>query len=103
MFFITATFALFTLTIIHFKRSRLAEYRSSPIVSSGTGLGEGLIPGSETSGNTIWYEFYSARIFSTGWSLELGWAAAGACILASALWILLAKVMRYNPISHILT
>ncbi|KAG7178175.1 hypothetical protein Hamer_G003964 [Homarus americanus] len=35
----------------------------------------------------------------TGWSLDLGWGGVVTCLVAALLWLLLARIMRYNPIS----
>lgn len=43
-----------------------------------------------------------ARIFSTSWSLDLGWGGVMLCVMTSVLWILLSKIMRFNPISSMI-
>lgn len=44
-------------------------------------------------------EYTKAMKIENGWSLELGWGGVMTCFGASLLWLLLAKIMRYNPIS----
>lgn len=44
-------------------------------------------------------EYSPARVFQTGWSLDLGWGGVVTCLAAALLWLLLARIMRYNPIS----
>lgn len=46
---------------------------------------------------SVWADYYSARVFSLGWSVDLGWGGVVLCVMASILWILLSKIMRYNP------
>lgn len=43
-----------------------------------------------------------ARVFCTGWSLELGWGGVVVCTITSFLWIFLSKIMRFNPLSAIM-
>lgn len=43
-----------------------------------------------------------ARVFLTSWSLDLGWGGVVLCAIASVLWILLSKIMRYNPFSTLM-
>lgn len=44
-----------------------------------------------------------ARIFTTSWSLDLGWGGVVLCSLTSGFWIVLSKIMRYNPFTSILS
>ncbi|XP_050308583.1 uncharacterized protein LOC126744991 [Anthonomus grandis grandis] len=94
MYLLAASFALFTLTIIHFKRlhikphSELHEGTVDGVVSPHGGRGMGLL--------------LPARIFSTSWSLDLGWGGVMLCVMTSVLWILLSKIMRFNPISSMI-
>ncbi|XP_014281553.1 uncharacterized protein [Halyomorpha halys] len=98
MYLLAATFALFTLAIIHFKRRSGREDDCGPRGSS-----DGVILGPGGEGYTsLWRPYLAARAFTPAWSLDLGWAALGVCAAASTLWILLAKVMRYTPISTML-
>jgi len=43
-----------------------------------------------------------ARIFTTSWSLDLGWGGVVLCAITSILWIFLSKIMRYNPLSALM-
>lgn len=43
-----------------------------------------------------------ARIFTTGWSLDLSWGGVFVCTFTSFLWILLSKLLRWNPLSAML-
>lgn len=112
---LAATFALFTLTIIHFKRQQ-TKTRTSTGGSSGaadciglnspttpTMLADGVSPATLTATEprfaSVWADYYSARVFTVGWSLDLGWGGVTLCVLASVLWILLSKIMRYNPLT----
>ncbi|XP_039290892.1 uncharacterized protein LOC111054535 isoform X2 [Nilaparvata lugens] len=116
MYLLAATFALFTLTIIHLKRQQSKPKWPPPpgpgapdclpTTPPGGGvspLGDGVSPlnvgALDPSLMAIWAEYYPARIFTKGWSLDLGWAGVTLCVLTSVLWILLSKIMRYNPIS----
>lgn len=44
----------------------------------------------------------TARIFTTSWSLDLGWGGVVLTVMTSVLWILLSKIMRFNPISSMI-
>ncbi|KAG8223375.1 hypothetical protein J437_LFUL001253 [Ladona fulva] len=87
------TFATFTLTIMHFKR-RSKKGESECVVP----LVDGGAVGSVVADSAP-LDYAAARIFSNGWSLDLGWAGVVLCVMASALWILLSKIMRYSPLS----
>jgi len=87
IYVLSATFATFTLTIVHFKHKNRDECDPLDVWTR-------LIP--ELVDNN---DFRSARIISHGWSLQLAWAGTIVCVLASIMWILLSKMMRYNPIS----
>ncbi|XP_012271641.1 uncharacterized protein LOC105695009 [Orussus abietinus] len=87
MYLLAATFALFTLTIIHFKR---AQDRGARIVD---GPEDGVI------GGPVPRVVLKARRFSTSWSMDFGWGGVTLCALASVAWILLSKIMRFSPIS----
>ncbi|XP_046660018.1 uncharacterized protein LOC124353968 [Homalodisca vitripennis] len=107
MYLLAATFALFTLAIIHFKRQQSKTRTSSIPVSPecldipAPVLADGVSPSSvvatEPRFAPVWADYYSARVFSLGWSVDLGWGGVILCVLASILWILLSKIMRYNP------
>ncbi|XP_050715322.1 uncharacterized protein LOC126998048 isoform X4 [Eriocheir sinensis] len=79
MYILASTFGLFCLTIMHFKRRTKKDC--------------GVLDSQVTP------EYSSARVFETGWSLELGWGGVVTCLAAALLWLLLARIMRYNPIS----
>ncbi|KAJ2937883.1 hypothetical protein O0L34_g18706 [Tuta absoluta] len=90
MYLLAGLFAMFTLMIIHFKR---IQRRGSHTDDSGDGIVGSLTPA---------LPLLSAREFSTSWSLELGWGGVVLASTTSLLWILLSKIMRYNPISTML-
>ncbi|XP_055374991.1 uncharacterized protein LOC129607828 isoform X2 [Condylostylus longicornis] len=94
MYLLAALFALFTLTIIHYKRQH-----GRPIVESDfdDNMVDGIVtlPGAMRHAHRL----LSARIIAFSWSLQLGWGGVLLCTLTSGLWILLSKVLRYNPIS----
>lgn len=50
-------------------------------------------------GGKIPVNLLSARVFTTSWSLDLGWGGVVLTVMTSVLWILLSKIMRFNPIS----
>ncbi|KAL2736423.1 uncharacterized protein V1477_012932 [Vespula maculifrons] len=81
------TFALFTLTIIHFKR---AQDRGIRIIN---GPEDGVI------GGPVSRAILKARRFTTSWSMDFGWGGVTLCALASVAWILLSKIMRFSPIA----
>ncbi|RZF34605.1 hypothetical protein LSTR_LSTR008630 [Laodelphax striatellus] len=129
MYLLAATFALFTLTIIHLKRQQTKSKSSpssgggavspgaasieclngspstasSPATSGSPLLGDGVSPANRSALDpallAVWADYYPARVFNVGWSLDLGWGGVTLCVLTSVLWILLSKIMRYNPIS----
>ncbi|XP_024938683.1 uncharacterized protein LOC107265580 isoform X3 [Cephus cinctus] len=87
MYLLAATFALFTLTIIHFKR---AQDRGPRIID---GPEDGVV------GGHVPKSILKARRFTTSWSLDFGWGGVTLCALASVAWILLSKIMRFSPIA----
>ncbi|XP_032678800.1 uncharacterized protein LOC116847667 isoform X2 [Odontomachus brunneus] len=89
MYLLAATFALFTLTIIHFKRAQ--DHRSG--VRTVEGPEDGVI------GMPVLRSILKARRFTTAWSMDLGWGGVTLCALASVAWILLSKIMRFSPIA----
>ncbi|XP_046399386.1 uncharacterized protein LOC124165887 [Ischnura elegans] len=106
MYLLAATFATFTLAIMHFKRRSKKGECVVPVVTAGSGVDGGGAGGpagasvaAAAAADTAPAEYAAARVFSTGWSLDLGWAGVVLCVLASALWILLSKIMRYSPLS----
>ena len=84
IYVLAALFALFTLTIVHLKHKNRQERDPLDVWTRLT---------------PDYTEFRSARIISHGWSLQLAWAGSFVCVLASIMWMLLSKIMRYNPIS----
>ncbi|XP_053679923.1 uncharacterized protein LOC128730755 isoform X2 [Anopheles nili] len=93
MYLLAALFALFTLMIIHFKRQQ-----GRPLLDSdfdGTIDGVVAIKGTARAAS----KFLGARVFVTAWSLDLGWGGVVLCAFTSFLWILLSKIMRFNPLS----
>lgn len=97
---LSALFALFTLMIIHFKR----QQGKPRLESEGDGTIDGIIGNTYSihQGTNIAQHLLSARIFTTSWSLDLGWGGVVLCAVTSFFWILLSKIMRFNPISAIL-
>jgi len=87
IYVLAGTFALFTLTIVHFKHKNRNDREPLDVWTR-------LLP--ELGENN---DFRSGRIISHGSSLELAWAGTLVCIFASAMWILLSKMLRYNPIT----
>ncbi|XP_076656290.1 uncharacterized protein LOC143360950 isoform X2 [Halictus rubicundus] len=87
MYLLAATFALFTLTIIHFKR---AQDREARILD---GPEDGVI------GGPVPRNVLKARRFSSSWSMDFGWGGVTLCALASVAWILLSKIMRFSPVA----
>ncbi|CAG9584835.1 unnamed protein product [Danaus chrysippus] len=84
MYLLAGLFAMFTLMIIHLKRARVSL---RPLDGDGViGPRHPALP------------LLTAREFNTSWSLELGWGGVVLATTASLLWILLSKIMRYNPI-----
>ncbi|XP_060521712.1 uncharacterized protein LOC132699168 isoform X2 [Cylas formicarius] len=92
------SFALFTLTIIHFKRLHIKPKSEE---HSGTIDGVILAYSARMAERKI-VELLPARIFTTSWSLDLGWGGVMLCVMTSVLWILLSKIMRFNPISSMI-
>ncbi|CAG7724240.1 unnamed protein product [Allacma fusca] len=84
IYVLAALFALFTLTIVHLKDKNRHEKEMLDVWTQLT---------------PDYSEYSTARNISHGWSLTLGWAGSFVCVLASIMWILLSKIMRYNPIS----
>ena len=44
-------------------------------------------------------EYQETRLFTYGWSLQFGWTGSSLIFLASVMWLLLAKMMRYNQLN----
>lgn len=93
---LTALFALFTLMIIHFKRQQRRPLQD--IDFDGTYDGIVSPPGVGRAAHHL----LNARQFSTSWSLDLGWGGVVLCGITYVLWIMLSKIMRYNPLSALL-
>ncbi|XP_011331131.2 uncharacterized protein LOC105275747 isoform X2 [Ooceraea biroi] len=89
MYLLAATFALFTLTIIHFKRVQDRGIKLPAV----DGPEDGVI------GTPVLRGVLKARRFTTAWSMDLGWGGATLCALAAVAWILLSKIMRFSPIA----
>ncbi|XP_011254744.1 uncharacterized protein LOC105250386 isoform X1 [Camponotus floridanus] len=87
MYLLAATFALFTLTIIHFKR----DHGTKSVMDGG--------PEDGVIGMPVPRSVLKARKFTTAWSMDLGWGGVTLCALASVAWILLSKIMRFSPIA----
>jgi len=105
---VSATFAIFTLTIIHFKRQQKPEKTAADCLLNGGGLST-LIDGVSPSSSAVLAhvqvdsDIFTARVFTTSWSLDMGWGGVTLCVLTSVLWILLSKIMRYSPLSMLFT
>lgn len=97
MYLLAASFALFTLTIIHFKRTN----HKPRIDVDPDGSVDGVISVHQNGLKKV-YDLLGARIFTTSWSLDLGWGGVMLCVMTSVLWILLSKIMRFNPISSMI-
>ncbi|XP_067638149.1 serine-rich adhesin for platelets-like isoform X2 [Eurosta solidaginis] len=97
MYLLAALFALFTLMIIHFKRQQ-----GRPMLDSDyDGTVDGIV--ARPGGVAIMAKpLLGARIFLTSWSLDFGWGGVVLCGITSVLWILLSKIMRYNPFSALM-
>lgn len=91
---ISASFALFTLAIIHFKR-----WQMKPRVDDFEGAVDGVVVTPRGRGIA---ELLPGRVFTTSWSLDLGWGGVVLSVMTSILWILLSKIMRFNPISSMI-
>lgn len=88
---------------MHFKRAQ-AKTRSDPIPARCDPvqllLVDGICPSGEAVRNaaTLDARYLAAREFTHGWSLDAGWAGVSFCLCAFLLWILLSKIMRYQPL-----
>lgn len=106
-----ATFALFTLTIIHFKRAQspVALGRGALVVD-GVLPGEGPLPVVQGTGIVarapvgptlppppLWGPFMAARRVETAWSLQLGWGGVAGALVTAVLWLTLSRAMRGPP------
>lgn len=96
----SATFGLFTLGIMHNKHhSRKTHSQNN--CNRSLALIDGMINAGGNMCQTIhfWEQLLTARIYSLGWSVNMGWIAVMLCILTSFLWIVLSKIMRQSPIN----
>lgn len=80
--------------IIHFKR----QQGKPTLDENNDGTVDGVVGGTKSEVLGL----MGARIFSTAWSLDLGWGGVAICATTSFLWILLSKIMIYNPITAML-
>ncbi|XP_050683557.1 uncharacterized protein LOC126978621 [Leptidea sinapis] len=94
LYLLAGLFAMFTLMIIHFKRVQRVSNRDSPLVDD---TADGVVGPHGPA-----YALLSAREFTTSWSLELGWGGVVLATTTSLFWILLSKIMRYNPLFSML-
>ncbi|XP_017772263.1 PREDICTED: uncharacterized protein LOC108559469 [Nicrophorus vespilloides] len=109
MYLLAASFALFTLTIIHFKRvqSRPSRFDLATDANGWYRMDadctvDGVVSPLGSRGYLLSAHLLGARVFSTSWSLDLGWGGVILCVMTSVLWILLSKIMRFNPISSMI-
>lgn len=80
--FLAALFALFASLIMIFKRK-----------GGGTGMDyDGVIAARES---VIQPVLFQARKVSLSWSVDLALCGVTLCTVASMLWLLLAKILRY--------
>ncbi|XP_058821664.1 uncharacterized protein LOC131683583 isoform X2 [Topomyia yanbarensis] len=93
MYLLAALFALFTLMIIHFKRQ---QGRPLSEIDYGVSI-DGVVA---VKPDFLYAQpLLDARVIVTAWSLDLGWGGVVLCTFTSFLWILLSKIMRFNPLS----
>ncbi|XP_046988639.1 uncharacterized protein LOC124594320 [Schistocerca americana] len=111
MYLLAATFAMFTLTIMHFKRAQGRAARvDSLCVGQGADEASLLTDGVSPSGAALERRqlrldaaVLRARLFAPGWSVDLGWGGVALCAVAAVLWLLLSKIMRYrSPLASLL-
>ncbi|CAI6373191.1 unnamed protein product [Macrosiphum euphorbiae] len=89
------TFGLFTLGIMHNKHhSRKTHSQNN--CNQSLALIDGMINAGGNMCQTMqfWEQLLTSRIYSLGWSVNMGWIAVILCILTSILWIILSKIMR---------
>ncbi|CAH1115907.1 unnamed protein product [Phaedon cochleariae] len=98
MYLLAASFALFSLTIIHFKRLHGRPHSEDAALGTVDGV-VGPAGGAHAQGVRA---LLPARRFTTSWSLDLGWGGVMLCVMTSVLWILLSKIMRFNPIGSMI-
>ncbi|XP_022179364.1 uncharacterized protein LOC111039981 [Myzus persicae] len=95
MYLLAATFGLFTLGIMHNKHNSRKTH-SQNNCNQSLALIDGMINAGGNMCQTMkfWEQLLTARIYSLGWSVNMGWIAVILCILTSILWIILSKIMR---------
>lgn len=82
--------------IIHFKR-----HKSHIVAETDYDITvDGLVAARGTA--RIAQGLLAARVFTSDWSLTLGWVGVGLCAITAFLWIFLSKLMRFNPLSMML-
>ncbi|XP_055309159.1 uncharacterized protein LOC129573033 [Sitodiplosis mosellana] len=96
MYLLAALFALFTLMIVHFKRSQ-----NLPLTESD-GVIEGFVAKRSDARMAMAFNLLEARFFMTSWSFDLALGGVVLCGATYVLWTMLSKIMRYNPISALL-
>ncbi|XP_052133058.1 uncharacterized protein LOC113205561 isoform X2 [Frankliniella occidentalis] len=110
LYFLAATFALFTLSIIHFKRAQTpaALGRGSGALAVD-GVMPGITPVDVGAGPAglaaaavlppppLWGPLLAARRVETAWSLQMGWGGVAGALLTAALWLTLSRAMRGPP------
>lgn len=108
LFVLAGTFALFTIMIAHFKR---LDCRRNHIKSNGINVNnrytifdEGILV--ESVNKEMLSEFghkfnvfYNARELTLGWSYDVAMIGVLFSVITSIMWILLAKILRYSPLS----
>ncbi|CAH2080322.1 unnamed protein product, partial [Iphiclides podalirius] len=106
MYLLAGLFATFTLLIMHWKRVQRELTRGGGGAGGGVSGGGGGAGGGGADGvvgaRAAAAALLAARAFGTAWSLELAWAGVALAATAALLWILLSKIMRYNPITSML-
>lgn len=94
LYSLSALFALFTLMIVHFKRHKVRPITDADFDFVAL---EGFIAKKDDA--RMAQHLIGARLFFTSWSLDLGWSGVVLCGITYVLWIMLSKIMRYNPIA----
>ncbi|XP_029344341.1 uncharacterized protein LOC100570186 isoform X3 [Acyrthosiphon pisum] len=91
------TFGLFTLGIMHNKHNSRKTH-SQNNCNQSLALIDGMINAGGNMCQTMqfWEQLLTSRIYSLGWSVNMGWIAVILCILTSILWIILSKIMRVS-------
>lgn len=84
IYMLATLFAVFTLAIVHLKHKNRKAREPLDVWTR-------IIPDNSDD------EFRMTRRIYHGWSLKLAWAGNCVCLLASVMWVILSKIMRYNP------